>query len=198
MFLDTQDTREKIMQQSFDLLLRNGYDGVSISDIQGELGISRGLLYHYFKDKMSLFLEVIKSHFFTAFLINLNLVSQYTVEEMISYIVEKYQQLMAEVLQGVPIINYDFLIYRAMQENSELVLLYKKMKETELSAWKIVLANSARRGELREGLDNELLAEQFIHIMDGVWLWAATPSVEIDLIKTLRESLTLLSSLIRK
>ena len=53
-----KDTREKILEKTFMLLIRKGYDSVSVSDIQKELGMSRGLLYCYFKNKSDLILAV--------------------------------------------------------------------------------------------------------------------------------------------
>ena len=52
-----QSTRDKILQTTFLLLIKKGYDRVLVSDIQESLGISRGLLYRYFNGKTELFFE---------------------------------------------------------------------------------------------------------------------------------------------
>ena len=52
-----QNTRDKILKTTFLLLLEKGYDRVLVSDIQATLGISRGLMYRYFKSKSELFFE---------------------------------------------------------------------------------------------------------------------------------------------
>lgn len=57
-------TRDLILQRTFALLLDKGYDGVSVSDIQQELEIARGLLYHYFSSKEELFAEVVRQKAF--------------------------------------------------------------------------------------------------------------------------------------
>ena len=40
-----ETTRDKILKATFLLMLEKGYDKILVSDIQQELGISRGLLY---------------------------------------------------------------------------------------------------------------------------------------------------------
>ena len=55
------DTKDKILKTTFLLLLEKGYDKVLVSDIQNELGISRGLLYRYFKGKDELVYTACKS-----------------------------------------------------------------------------------------------------------------------------------------
>ena len=59
-----QSTRDKILQTTFLLLIKKGYDRVLVSDIQESLGISRGLLYRYFNGKTELFFEACRKYFY--------------------------------------------------------------------------------------------------------------------------------------
>lgn len=63
----SQTTRDKILKTTFLLLLEKGYDRVLVSDIQDRLGISRGLMYRYFKSKSELFFEACRKYFTTNF-----------------------------------------------------------------------------------------------------------------------------------
>jgi AcrR family transcriptional regulator len=47
-----------IMQKALELLVLKGYHATSISDISKEAGISKGLLYNYFKGKEDLIKEI--------------------------------------------------------------------------------------------------------------------------------------------
>lgn len=196
--MQKNNRREHIISVCFDLLLKNGYDGVSITDIQHATGMSRGLLYHYFGNKEALFFEAIKYHFVKLFKVDLELLKEADLEQMSIYLVEKYRKLMDETLKGASIINYDFLFYRAMQVNSELASIYEGIRADELSGWLIALRNSERRGELHSGLDIEKIANQFVYLTDGVWMRAVTPSVKIDIIKSLEDAFATLSKLIKK
>lgn len=198
--MQSTETKYKIIKKTFELLLLKGYDGVSISDLQKATGISRGLLYHYFGNKETLFIEVCKKHFLDLFQIDSKEIKLYDLAEMRKYIIKKYIKLTKETLKGVSIINYDFLFFRVMQESNELTVLYENVRNEELKAWRSALHNSERKGELRPNLNLDKIAEQIIYITDGIWLRAVTPSAEkkIDLIKSLKEALKTLFSLIKQ
>lgn len=191
------DTRESIIETSFNLLLHKGYDGVSITDIQHEVGISRGLLYHYFKNKEELFMEVAKSKFASIFSINLSIVEGMDIDQMTLYIVELYRKFVDEILQGLPIINYDFLFYRMMQQSHELTEIYQQTRRTEQRAWQSAIENSIRKGLVNKSVSPQQMAQQFIYITDGVWMRAVIPDVGMEMIKTLEEALNIQKSLIK-
>ena len=45
------DTKEKILTASLKLFSKRGYEAVSVSEIAGELGITKGALYRHYKNK---------------------------------------------------------------------------------------------------------------------------------------------------
>lgn len=183
------EIKDRIISETFDLLLHKGYDGVSITDIQTKLSISRGLLYHYFGNKSSLFCEAVKLHFGQFYCVELDIVANYNVVQLIDYMVDKYQKLTSSALLEVSIINYDFLFYRAMQEHAELTMLYDKLRKDEYNAWLGALENSRDQNIIRDLVDLELVARQFIYVTDGVWLSAATLANKISLTDSLKEAL---------
>ena len=54
----TGDSRDRIIEASFQEFGRHGYEGASTNQICQAAGISKGLLYHYFKSKENLFFSV--------------------------------------------------------------------------------------------------------------------------------------------
>jgi AcrR family transcriptional regulator len=60
-------TRELILSKSFQLFLSKGYKEISINNIIGECGISKGAFYHHFKSKEELYQEVLNRFFFDYF-----------------------------------------------------------------------------------------------------------------------------------
>jgi TetR/AcrR family transcriptional regulator, transcriptional repressor for nem operon len=48
------DTRQQILVQNFKAIHRNGYQGVRADKVVGEMGITKGALYHYFPSKQAL------------------------------------------------------------------------------------------------------------------------------------------------
>lgn len=54
------DTKEKILTASLELFAKNGYEAVSVSDIAGVLGITKGALYKHYKNKRDIFDSIVK------------------------------------------------------------------------------------------------------------------------------------------
>ncbi|MCE0764996.1 TetR/AcrR family transcriptional regulator [Pseudonocardia kujensis] len=50
--------RDQLLEAGVVLFAERGYDEVEIADIAAAAGVSRGLLYHYFPDKVAFFLAV--------------------------------------------------------------------------------------------------------------------------------------------
>ena len=53
------DTKERIMQTALALFARRGYAAVSVSDIAGAIGITKGALYRHYKNKRDIFDHII-------------------------------------------------------------------------------------------------------------------------------------------
>ena len=49
------DTKERILLTSLQLFAQRGYEAVSVSDIAGALGITKGALYRHFENKRAIF-----------------------------------------------------------------------------------------------------------------------------------------------
>ena len=53
--LDVDERRRQLLELGADLFARHGYEGLSMSRIAREAGISKALLYHYFPSKQAYF-----------------------------------------------------------------------------------------------------------------------------------------------
>ena len=54
-----QDTKEKILLAALKLFARDGYKAVSVSQIAGELGMTKGALYKHYKNKRDIFHHIV-------------------------------------------------------------------------------------------------------------------------------------------
>jgi AcrR family transcriptional regulator len=59
--IQSEETREKILHASANLLISRSYSGTTISAIAAEIGLTKGALYHHFSSKETLVLEIVKS-----------------------------------------------------------------------------------------------------------------------------------------
>jgi TetR/AcrR family transcriptional regulator len=59
---DYGDKRRAILDRSAELFAAHGYDRASMSMIADACGVSKALLYHYYRDKEALLFDVIRFH----------------------------------------------------------------------------------------------------------------------------------------
>jgi AcrR family transcriptional regulator len=58
--LDVDERREQLLRLGLELFGARNYDDISIDDIAEAAGISRSLLYHYFRNKRGFYVEIIR------------------------------------------------------------------------------------------------------------------------------------------
>ena len=54
------DTRERILQTALELFAQKGYEAVSVSDIAGALGLTKGALYRHFENKRAILDSILR------------------------------------------------------------------------------------------------------------------------------------------
>ncbi|MGL4852265.1 MAG: TetR/AcrR family transcriptional regulator [Phocaeicola sp.] len=194
--------KELILEKCFELLIVKGFDAVSITDIQRETTMSRGLIYHYYSNKEELFMEVIDRYLLNLFRFNMEQIKTYTITEMIAHIEKMYREICNKKIpsgnQSVTIMNYDFLFYQAALRNEEFKKKHKKVRDDELVAWQIVVENSMHQGELKAGLEIEKLAKTFIYLTDGAWFNIGYRTKQSDAAAEITQMLTHYYDLIKR
>lgn len=55
-----QNTKEKILLTALELFASRGYEAVSVSDIAGALGMTKGALYRHFESKQAIFEAILR------------------------------------------------------------------------------------------------------------------------------------------
>lgn len=53
-------TKEDIMAVALQLFAQNGYEAVSVSQIAGALGMTKGALYRHYENKRDIFLHIVR------------------------------------------------------------------------------------------------------------------------------------------
>lgn len=158
-------------------MLIKGYDGVSISDIQQETGLSRGLLYHHYGSKEELFRVAGERFLIDLFAVDLTNQRKLGFVEMIQYVVKHYWTIY-ESWSGYPnadkitMANYDFLVYQMLAKEKRIATKYAEMRSKELAVWTDVAEGALQRGEIRPILSAVQVAFHCITLLDGIWLQA--------------------------
>lgn len=189
------ETKDIILNKTFNLLLLKGFDGVSISDIQHYTGLSRGLLYHYFKNKEELFIEVTEKYFVYIFDFDLRKTKDYTVLEFVDFISKRFKKIVKTISEivyemndtsDVSLLNYHFLFYHVMQRDVIFRNKYIATVQKERIGWENALRNSIVRNEIRANIDIDTSANQLFTLTDGIWfqsIFSADGKMIIDNLK---------------
>lgn len=183
-------TRDLILQRTFALLLDKGYDGVSVFDIQQELEIARGLLYHYFSSKEELFAEVVRQKAFPLVAVDREKWKGCSIGEWIVEVIRHYEEVVAVLRQEgkveVTWMNLYFLVYQSARYHVALSREFREIHESWFAVWKSAVLNSFARGELKSGLNLESLARQFTCLSQGFyWIREKEADGKYDLKKGL-------------
>ncbi len=152
-----ETSRKRILMEAFKLFATMPYDRVSFSVMEKEIGISRGSMIYYFKNKEGLFKEVVHTFVYGASSIKtvpdaykLSLCSFYT------YFIETLKREQ-EQMSNLGIANVNEALMRI--ENSALTYIpdFKEQTaqwyEEELQIWKSVIENAISTGEIRSSID---------------------------------------------
>ncbi len=137
--------REKILRTTFLLMLEKGYDKVLVSDIQDALGISRGLLYRYFKGKSALIFSACREYFYDKFFVSNIDYNNLTLREFLDY-----SEIAISKMTNIDGIEVGILKYNTLY--SSILQVSKKFAEVvdgEFGKARLVIRNAIIRGEIK-------------------------------------------------
>lgn len=158
-------SRKKILDDAFRLFATRPYEQVSFSLMEKEIGISRGSMVYYFKNKEGLFKEVIATYIFDMSSVNavpeayrLSLCSFYT------YYLETLKRE-REKFAAMGIDNLNEALFRI---ESSALTYYKDFKiytgkwyEDQLRVWQTVIEHAISVGEIKTDLPPHIIRYMF-------------------------------------
>ena len=168
-----KDRKEFIIRKAMELYALQGYQNVSITDLQNELEMGRGTLYYYFKDQDELFQNCMETYFLEPKQRALNSVEESTVlmEEMISammrYLRSLEDALMTFSNKSVNTSNVNNLMFTAYSRFPSLHRKAQRLALKEVELWRKAIYNSQRAGIVRRGIDVEIIALMLAHVKDS-------------------------------
>lgn len=166
-----KDRREYIIAKAMELYAINGYNNVSITDLQIALDMGRGTLYYYFKSQDELFQVCMERYFMRPKQQALQQPDTILLPDMINAMMG-YLDSLKEALQtfdnkNINTMNVVNLMFSAYNLFPSLSRKAKRLSASETELWKKALRNSIRAGLVRSNIDIDLMALMFTHIKDG-------------------------------
>lgn len=199
-------SEEIILKKTFGLLLLKGFDAVSITDIQQATGLSRGLLYHYYKNKEDLFIQVTEKYFIRIFDFDVRKVADYTVIEFVDFMCRRFRKISETVSDivveakdksMVSMLNYHFLFYQVMQRDAIFRNRYQATIENERIGWESALRNSLKKKEIKQDIDITASAVQLFTLTDGIWFQSIFSEDGTSIVQNLKSALLHYINLLR-
>ena len=190
--------KEKILRETFKLLLKKGFDGTSITDIQNAIGMSRTLVYHYFKNKDELLLAACKTYFFLRYSAMPKNADSMTCLQHIEHTISAVRNISLELSDdgksSAPSMeNYNILFYQSIRRYPEI----RKYMQDYYQIFIDVLKNAIKRGEVKCDLPPEIIGKYFLYIFDGVINYSVDPPDCEHMFETLRRELMAFYNIIK-
>jgi TetR/AcrR family transcriptional regulator, transcriptional repressor for nem operon len=163
------DTREYIIDEAYKLFLSHSYEAVSISDISKAIGFTKGALYHHFKNKEELFMSVIDKYVqFEGLCVDVDLI---TFKQCNAMCIENVRKILKKMFGHFPefvAINYISLVADAFRHYPDFARKMEIFFAEETLKTQKVLDNSVKRGEIRNDVDTNILANNYISTTIGL------------------------------
>ena len=58
------DSKDNIIKVAFSLFLKKGFNAVTINNIQERTGLSKGAIYHHFKNKEDIYYSTLETYYY--------------------------------------------------------------------------------------------------------------------------------------
>ena len=181
------DTKSRIMETAFKLLLEKGFDNVSITEIKRESNISTGGFYHIFDSKETLVVEVIKKYIFNYFYLTLEQIKNFegTTKEKLEIAIlsmagdDSVINETTQLVGGPEQIDYrtlHLLLIEGVQKYNMISEIYTEFFRKLFAFINDVINVGITQGVIRSDIDPSIVSEVIeTMIMGTVIMWIALP-----------------------
>lgn len=183
-----KDRKEVIIRKAMELYALQGYQNVSITDLQNELEMGRGTLYYYFKDQDELFQTCMDTYFLDPKQRALNSVGddvqmEGMIHAMMRYIGSLEEALMTFSNRSINTSNVNNLMFIAYSRFPALHRKAQRLALKEVELWRKAIYNSQRAGTVRRGIDVDLIALMLAHVKDSYDSGLARTQMDFSLLE---------------
>jgi AcrR family transcriptional regulator len=156
------ETKIYIIDQSYKLFLDHSYEAVSISDISQAISLTKGALYHHFKNKEELFKSVIDKY--VQFEGLSGDIDKITLAEWNQLSVDCAGKILRRMFGTIAEFNatsYMALTTEALRHYPQFAKRMEDFLTSETKKTKQVLDNAIKKGEIRSDVNSEVLAANY-------------------------------------
>lgn len=192
-----KDTRAAIVESAFRLFIERGYEGASMADLVAVTGLSKGAVYHHFRDKDALHDAAIE-HFFLRFFGPEEITAPAGDEGLDSVLADLcagYVRLMDAISTVVPDRTaYYRFVFAILPKVKDQIRGQIADARTRIAA---AAAFDRQRGELAGACDPSVVADHCLALIEGTALLCVVEGRE-DIAQALEQSVQSYLRLLRR
>lgn len=186
------DTKSRIMETAFKLLLEKGFDNVSITEVKRESNITTGGFYHHFDSKDTLMVEVIKKYIFNYFYLTMENIKNFegTPKEKLKVAIlsmtgdDTVINESTQLVGGPEKIDYrtlHLLLIEGVQKYDMISEIYTEFFRKLFNFINDVIDEGISQGVIRSDIDPIKISEVIeTMIMGTVIMWIALPEKSLE------------------
>lgn len=161
------ETYDKILWECFKLFLQKGYKEVTIPDIEEAIGMTRGAVFYYLKDKKELFKAVIDRYVLERQNIN-NKIKQDEEPGLLRFIIKYIEGINRTQQSFQPLPEDKGVLFSYHNLTNSALTYYDGFKEKaiktlglETSLWEKVIESAKKTGEIKDNTNVIITAKMF-------------------------------------
>ena len=159
-----KEKQDRMINAALKVFAVNGYRHASTDDVVKEAGISKGLLFHYFENKLGVYQFVYDYAVrYMSLELNTHVGSK---EKDLFEIVKQTQSARLDAMKGYPYVQ-QFLARSLTEDVSEVLLIIGQKKDLLLDVYQDIYRR-INFSALPQGTDGRLLFQMMNHAADGL------------------------------
>lgn len=200
-----KSNKETLYRAAFRLFVTKQFDGVSISDIEKECGMTRGTVFYYAKTKLDLFKQVIEYYIIDTQNVDNKVKLDYgcSLKDYIDRYVGGVEKTMEELVKLIDPDSRDNASRAYISTLLQVCSMFPDIKHrylinvnNDIARWATIINASVSRNEIKDDIDVLSVARQFVSAFYGL---SIIDSMSNGLnISQLREHMYTLYNLIKK
>ncbi len=157
-----EERRQKILLKGLDLFVSKGFHATKISDIAKEVGMSTGLMFHYFESKEALYLELVNTGIST---------SSMNIQNNQSSAIEFFEKITSSIMSSIKESSYfaKMFVFMYQASNNEILTadIRYKIKWENIKSTEEVIIQGQKEGTIKAG-NPTALASTFWFAIYGI------------------------------
>lgn len=172
-----KSNKEKLYRAAFRLFVTKQFDGVSISDIEKECGMTRGTVFYYAKTKLDLFKQVIEYYIINTQNVDNKVKFDYgcSLRDYIDRYVGGVEKTMEELVNLIDPDSRDNASRAYISTLLQVCSMFPDIKHrylinvnNDIARWATIINASVSRNEIKDDIDVLSVARQFVSAFYGL------------------------------